>query len=757
MRQLHLPFLCRPLITALFLVDLFVYHLPPSEAVVVARPPAASALRHSDEVEVEAPTAAATARSSIASRRLVRFEDPKSQARTDAGAIEDSKKKADEEDADLAEDGILDLDRSPDALEETAAAAAAGAPALTASSKDQLPAKHSVNGTVKGSAELRRIAFSQPKEQRELLQQKSQEGKRWGRRRRRWDGFVKSVSSGVTKAAGSVVKGVTSIGTGVKTWYLRRRRMRRRRTRRRRFRRRRTRRRRTRRRERRRRRRRRRRRTVDFSVRRRRSVWIAVKELITQHGNSGPTGTAAVARNGWSPLGGVYGSPRCDLRSGVAFVSGGLGKGTWSWLLQLGTDCRPAEDLAYLVDNHEKSSSVAVYTNGSMKYLAGGDSHEWVSVSGVVFATSAASFAHLYTTTGWMGCHRSYGYWADARYTLVHGMCVLEGMICRNPELTNDVIATLPGSCRPRQYTIFGASQTFHTQRIDASAASGELTWKEGAAGTGWLSLGGIIFATSNAYSSPLPLAHSWYASTAYPGPPTFTAFNGYCVLGGVIAGGTGLDLDVAGRLPSTCRPDRRLIFLSFVLETRLECRIDIMTTGEVVVVVCRNQRKAKYSITLGGIAFSTPIATLMGPDGAIGKDGKDGDRGKTGMEGKNGRDGARGPPGPSGGEGAPGDTGQIGQVGNAGSSGLVGIASSSSSSSSASLISEEPSSGLQALAIPKDESIASFGRWGTVSAAAALCIVAIVLAFSCIACGRSWYVRVKMNRLGAAPNEEAK
>lgn len=409
----------------------------------------------------------------------------------------------------------------------------------------------------------------------------------------------------------------------------------------------------------------------------------AAQELALEGGaENGPRGREVLVRNGWEHFGGDYGQVRCDLRFGVVFLSGLLAKGTWSWLAQLGKKCRPMEDLTFNTNNHETSSSIAVYGNGTVKWIDGGKEHNWVSLAGIYYASTSATFAHLYTTTGWMGCSGSYAMWADARYTLVHGMCVLEGMVCRNPEITNDIIAHLPGGCRPKEYMVFHTSEGFMTQRIDVSDQTGAIIWKEGAGGNAWLSLGGIVFSVSNANQQALPLNTSsgvrWYTdhTLTEAAPPSFLAFNGFCVIQGLAAGGTGFDHDIIARLPHTCRPDRRLVFLTYTLQRRKECRVDIRTDGIIELVTCRdNPRDPRHSVTLAGIAFTTVVETLVGPIGLLGKDGHDGDRGTTGQSGGNGSDGMRGPPGPPGPSGFPGDSGPAGRIGKEGAPGILGEA----------------------------------------------------------------------------------
>jgi hypothetical protein len=52
---------------------------------------------------------------------------------------------------------------------------------------------------------------------------------------------------------------------------------------------------------------------------------------------------------------------------------------------QLPEDCRPKRRLSFACNRHEYSVGVDVSTHGRIKFISGGMTHDWVSLSGIIF------------------------------------------------------------------------------------------------------------------------------------------------------------------------------------------------------------------------------------------------------------------------------------------------------------------------------------------------------------------------------------
>jgi len=383
----------------------------------------------------------------------------------------------------------------------------------------------------------------------------------------------------------------------------------------------------------------RRRRTVQvwYLPRRRRTFSPAVHQ--------GPPGTEVIPQSGWKPLGGLYGTPGCHVRFGIAFITGLIVNGKWGLIAHLGKHCQPYEDLAFSVNNHESTAGVGVFANGTVKWLGGGGRHNWVSLAGIVFSTETDTAAFLQPHRGWQTCDPALGKWGAAKYTLTEELCVIEGVVCRHFFEVSSTIALLPGKCRPMQKLVFHVSQA-------SLAALPTL-------------LRGIVFAVGDDNMFPLQLVGGWSVTGLSDDPgPTYHKTNGVCLLEGVARGSK---WSTFARLPEDCRPLEYLVFTAYELVTRLPCRVDIHPDGN---VTWWAGGKGK-DISLAGIAFPIKVIDTRGLPGEAGKDGTDGSPGKPGPPGVAGK---QGPPGTNGNPGPYGDFGPLGPSGPSGPPGDRGV-----------------------------------------------------------------------------------
>ena len=156
-------------------------------------------------------------------------------------------------------------------------------------------------------------------------------------------------------------------------------------------------------------------------------VFVSLSNIVFAPGSVGHIALPLV--NGWTGYGSGYGSPDYTVRNGMCSLEGLLWKsgGGKEQLALLPEDCRPSHLAAMLcdapiwtdkpqlpetvhsgnvlifeTDNHGVSARVDVYPTGEVYWIAGG-TQEWVSVSGIVFAThnSGAPAYPIALQNGW--------------------------------------------------------------------------------------------------------------------------------------------------------------------------------------------------------------------------------------------------------------------------------------------------------------------------------------------------------------------
>jgi hypothetical protein len=87
---------------------------------------------------------------------------------------------------------------------------------------------------------------------------------------------------------------------------------------------------------------------------------------------------------GWRNYGHGYGSATVSKSGSLCLVSGLIRGGHWSRpMVTLPSDCRPKGRLIFNMNNHQNTARVDVLTNGQVKWVAGGRSHHWISLTGI--------------------------------------------------------------------------------------------------------------------------------------------------------------------------------------------------------------------------------------------------------------------------------------------------------------------------------------------------------------------------------------
>jgi len=94
-------------------------------------------------------------------------------------------------------------------------------------------------------------------------------------------------------------------------------------------------------------------------------------------------GSTLSLRNHWKNYGGSYGSATVAKTGSLCLVSGLIKHGRWGHLATLPSDCRPKGRLIFNMNNHQHSARVDVLTNGQIKWVTGGKSHHWISLTGI--------------------------------------------------------------------------------------------------------------------------------------------------------------------------------------------------------------------------------------------------------------------------------------------------------------------------------------------------------------------------------------
>merc|ERR1711865_145071 len=146
-------------------------------------------------------------------------------------------------------------------------------------------------------------------------------------------------------------------------------------------------------------------------------------------------------------------------------------KTDFNHIATLPKNCRPNKRLVFNLNNHEKTSRVDVLSNGVVKWVDGGNSHNWLSLTGITFATKRKINCDVRWSNGgpaWTTCVKV------APYNTV---CMWVKKVGCRPRITKsgkcvtktdfNHIATLPKNCRPNKRLVFNLNNHEKTSRVD--------------------------------------------------------------------------------------------------------------------------------------------------------------------------------------------------------------------------------------------------------------------------------------------------
>jgi len=136
---------------------------------------------------------------------------------------------------------------------------------------------------------------------------------------------------------------------------------------------------------------------------------------------------------------------------------------------------------------------VDVLTNGQVHWVAGGKTHAWLSLSGIMFAPGSPAHEAVPYNNGWSAYGHGYG---GAKATVSGGSCMVSGLI-KGSHWGH--VATLPENCRPNRRLIFNLNNHLQTSRVDV-LTNGQVHWVAGGRSHSWLSLTGITFTPEGSY-----------------------------------------------------------------------------------------------------------------------------------------------------------------------------------------------------------------------------------------------------------------
>jgi len=202
--------------------------------------------------------------------------------------------------------------------------------------------------------------------------------------------------------------------------------------------------------------------------------------------NAKPNGTLKLA-SGWSPYGGAYKGPTYEKSGNIVTVSGLIKNGKYGHLATLPTDYRPDRRLIFDLNNNDNSSRIDVLPNGQIHWVAGGQKHKWLSLSGIIFHVKPRGKLKL--ASGWAAYGKDY---KTPTYAKSGKLVVVSGLI-KNGKY--GLLATLPAGNRPTKRLIFDLNNNGNSSRIDV-LPNGQIHWSAGGKDHKWLSLTGISFMT---------------------------------------------------------------------------------------------------------------------------------------------------------------------------------------------------------------------------------------------------------------------
>ncbi|CAL6288116.1 unnamed protein product [Bathycoccus prasinos] len=314
-------------------------------------------------------------------------------------------------------------------------------------------------------------------------------------------------------------------------------------------------------------------------------AWVSLSgvSFIPKDSKSSSRALASSLKSSWVPYGGgtYWEAPSYTLVDGECLLQGLIQKGSWGHIATLPAECRPYKRLIFNLNNHQYTSRVDVLPDGRVYWVAGGKSHGWLSLTGIRFEfetnwkfgesfNSVGNPKFLGTQNGWNAYGGSYG---RPSFSVSDSICILDGLI-KGSKWGH--LATLPSECRPRERIIFNVNNHQYTTRVDV-LPDGGVYWVAGGKSHSWLSLTGIKFVTNK---GPKTQVSFLSGAKNYGGvweDAYYSKINSECVLGGLIKKGSSWEV---AQLPSTCRPEKALIFN--VNNHQCTMRLNIYTDGKI-------------------------------------------------------------------------------------------------------------------------------------------------------------------------------
>ncbi|CAE7279738.1 carA2 [Symbiodinium pilosum] len=323
------------------------------------------------------------------------------------------------------------------------------------------------------------------------------------------------------------------------------------------------------------------------------SSWLSLSNILfTPHG-----GWPLELVNGWKNKGSDWAPATYRVIGGLCILSGLIKDGSWSQFGILPEECRPQKRLIFNMNNEDATMRVDVGTDGWVGYVGGSKTHHFASLSGIIFSTDPEQTLPL--KLGSTGIVWNYGGdYRSTTYSLIEGICILEGLISYSSMVENQVLAYLPVECWPMRDLSFTMNQGADAPRVQVYA-NGEVRHVSGARSTQyWLSLSGIAFSPAPGGRRKLPYMGGWSDYGWDFGMVSFSIKNGLCILEGLVYGGDWAQW--FAELPEGCRPTKKLVF--HANNNAGSARVDVTTGGGVMYMAGPNNH---HWVSLAGIAFA--------------------------------------------------------------------------------------------------------------------------------------------------------
>ena len=222
------------------------------------------------------------------------------------------------------------------------------------------------------------------------------------------------------------------------------------------------------------------------------------------------------------------------LPSGIVVLSGLVGMGTFASGTVVGVlpvGYRPDVDMIFPTLNGNAWRALTVYANGNIT-VRSGHSQSFVNFDGIAFPAAGVA---TWTDVGAAGSGSSFGagtvpngasqfgnpaYWKDP-----YGLVWFKGLITSgNTTTDNYTMVNLPATHRANLQQHHAAVSVDGFGLVGAASTNG-LNWKNGTAGTAWISLAGITVVTDEAIATGYWMAPLLQSSWVNYDPATFPAF----------------------------------------------------------------------------------------------------------------------------------------------------------------------------------------------------------------------------------------